>query len=49
MYILHAHYHPPQTLDKTSGILFWMEISDLPAPKSGLRLLFCGASKPIRA
>lgn len=35
MYILHAHYQSPQAPDKTGGILFWMETSDLPAPKSG--------------
>ena len=35
MNILHAHYQPPQTPDNSGGILFWMETSDLPAPKSG--------------
>jgi SNF2 family DNA or RNA helicase len=35
MNVLHTHYQPPQTPDKTDGILFWMETSDLPAPKSG--------------
>jgi hypothetical protein len=35
MHILHAHFQPPQTPDESGGILFWMETSDLPAPKSG--------------
>ncbi|MBI5841143.1 MAG: DEAD/DEAH box helicase [Chloroflexi bacterium] len=35
MNILHAHFQPPQTVDETGGILFWMETSDIPAPKSG--------------
>ncbi|MEW6029689.1 MAG: DEAD/DEAH box helicase [Chloroflexota bacterium] len=35
MNILHAHYQPPQMPSETGGILFWMETSDLPAPKSG--------------
>ena len=35
MYILHAHYQPPQAPAKTGVILFWMETSDLPAPKGG--------------
>jgi len=34
MNILHSHYHPPQKPDETGGILFWMETSVLPAPKS---------------
>jgi SNF2 family DNA or RNA helicase len=35
MNILHAHYQPLQKIDGTGGILFWMETSDIPAPKSG--------------
>jgi len=35
MNILHAHYQSPQKPEETGGILFWMETSDLPAPKSG--------------
>lgn len=35
MNVLHAHYQPPQTPDDPGGILFWMETSDVPAPKSG--------------
>ncbi|MDP1546066.1 MAG: DEAD/DEAH box helicase [Anaerolineales bacterium] len=35
MNILHAHYHSPQASNQTGGILFWMETSDQPAPKSG--------------
>jgi len=35
MNTLHAHYHSPQDSNQTGGILFWMETSDLPAPKSG--------------
>ena len=35
MNILHAHYQPPQKPEETGGILFWMETSDVPAPKSG--------------
>jgi hypothetical protein len=35
MNILHAHYHSPQAPNQTGGILFWMETSDLPTPKSG--------------
>jgi len=35
MNTLHAHYHSPQASNQTGGILFWMETSDLPAPKSG--------------
>jgi len=34
MNILHAHFQPPQTAEDTGGILFWMETSDAPAPKS---------------
>jgi hypothetical protein len=35
MNILHTHYQPPQKPEEPGGILFWMETSDLPAPKSG--------------
>ena len=35
MNILHAHYQPPQRPEESGGVLFWMETSDLPAPKSG--------------
>ncbi len=35
MNLLHAHYQPPQKPEETGGMLFWMETSDLPAPKSG--------------
>jgi SNF2 family DNA or RNA helicase len=35
MNTLHAHYHPPQASNQTGGILFWMETSDQPTPKSG--------------
>jgi SNF2 family DNA or RNA helicase len=35
MNILHAHYQLLQKIDGTGGILFWMETSDIPAPKSG--------------
>ena len=35
MNILHAHYQPPQASYETGRILFWMETSDVPAPKSG--------------
>ncbi len=35
MNILHAHYQPPQKIEETGGIIFWMETSDVPAPKSG--------------
>lgn len=34
MNILHAHYRPPQKPDDSGGILFWMETSDVPAPKN---------------
>ncbi len=35
MNILHAHFLPPQTQKESGGILFWMETSEVPAPKSG--------------
>jgi SNF2 family DNA or RNA helicase len=35
MNILHAHYQPPQQIEETGGILFWMETSNIPAPKKG--------------
>lgn len=35
MNTLHAHYHSPQASNQTGGILFWMETSDQPTPKSG--------------
>jgi SNF2 family DNA or RNA helicase len=35
MNILHAHYQLPQASNEPGGILFWMETSDVPAPKSG--------------
>lgn len=35
MNILHAHFQPPQKTEETGGIVFWMETSDVPAPKSG--------------
>jgi len=35
MNILHAHYQSPQTPNQMGGMLFWMETSDLPAPKNG--------------
>ena len=35
MNILHAHYQSPQSHQDSGGVLFWMEISDAPAPKSG--------------
>lgn len=35
MNILHVHYRPPQAPDKTGGILFWMETSDVALPKRG--------------
>jgi len=34
MNILHAHYQPLQKINETGGILFWMETSDVPAPKN---------------
>ncbi len=33
MNILHAHFQPAQTSERTGGILFWMETSDVPSPK----------------
>jgi SNF2 family DNA or RNA helicase len=35
MNILHANYQSPQMPEETGGILFWMETSDVPAPKNG--------------
>ncbi|MFZ5821293.1 MAG: SNF2 helicase-associated domain-containing protein, partial [Chloroflexota bacterium] len=35
MNILHAHYQPPQKPGDTGGVLFWVETSELLAPKSG--------------
>lgn len=35
MNFLHAHYQPPQSHQDPGGVLFWMETSDAPAPKSG--------------
>jgi SNF2 family DNA or RNA helicase len=35
MNTLHAHYQPPQTPEDSGSILFWMETSDVPVPKSG--------------
>jgi hypothetical protein len=33
MNILHAHFQPPETSERTGGILFWLETSDVPAPR----------------
>jgi SNF2 family DNA or RNA helicase len=33
MNVLHAHYQPPQSPQDSGGILFWLETSDVPAPK----------------
>src|SRR6266487_3446566 len=33
MNVLHAHYQPPRSHGDSSGILFWMETSDVPAPR----------------
>ncbi len=33
MNVLHAHYLPPQSPQDSGGILFWIETSDVPAPK----------------
>jgi hypothetical protein len=33
MKVLHAHYQSPQSPQDSGGILFWMETSDMPAPK----------------
>src|SRR3990172_13240102 len=33
MNVLHAHYQPPQSPQDSGGILFWMETSDVSAPK----------------
>jgi SNF2 family DNA or RNA helicase len=33
MNILHAHFQPPETSERTGGILFWLETSDISAPR----------------
>ena len=33
MNILHAHFQPPESPEHAGGILFWLETSDVPAPK----------------
>ena len=33
MNILHVHFQPPETSERTGGILFWLETSDFPAPR----------------
>lgn len=33
MNVLHAHYQTPQSPQDSGGILFWLETSDVPAPK----------------
>jgi len=33
MNVLHAHFQPPENSERTGGILFWLETSDVPAPK----------------
>jgi SNF2 family DNA or RNA helicase len=33
MNVLHAHYQPPQSPQDSGGILFWLETSDVAAPK----------------
>ncbi|MEW6401661.1 MAG: DEAD/DEAH box helicase [Chloroflexota bacterium] len=33
MNVLHAHYQSPQSPQDSGGILFWMETTDVPAPK----------------
>jgi SNF2 family DNA or RNA helicase len=33
MNVLHAHFQPPESSERTGGILFWLETSDVPAPK----------------
>jgi SNF2 family DNA or RNA helicase len=35
MKVVHAHFQPPQKPEEPGGILFWMETSDISAPKSG--------------
>ena len=34
MNVLHAHYQSPQSHQDSGGVLFWMETSDAPIPKS---------------
>src|SRR6266496_1764759 len=33
MNVLHAHFQPPETSERRGGILFWLETSDVPAPR----------------